>query len=196
MRLDILDRIHDAHQGITKCRERAKASVWWPGLSKQLEEVVKNCPTCIKQKVNPAEPAIPSKLPDRPWEKVAADLFERKGDKFLLVIDYFSRYVELANLLQTTSPDVITHLKSMFARHGIPENFLSDNGPQFSSTKFGKFAEDYGFAHITTSPRYPQANGEIERSVQTVKNLIRKAEDPYKALMAYRAAPLEHAAPH
>ena len=66
MRLDVLDRIHEAHQGITKCRERAKASVWWPGLSKQLEELVNNCSTCIKERVNVAEPAIPSDLPDRP----------------------------------------------------------------------------------------------------------------------------------
>ena len=55
MRIDVLEKLHDAHQGITKCRERAKASVWWPGLSHQLEEVVKQCPTVIKEQVNPAE---------------------------------------------------------------------------------------------------------------------------------------------
>ena len=191
MRIDVLEKLHDAHQGITKCRERAKASVWWPGLSNQLEEVVKQCPICIKERVNPAEPVIPSELPDRPWQKVAADLFELKGHPYLLVIDYFSRYTEVAKLSSTTSPDVTVHLQSMFARHGIPEQFISDNGPQFSSTSFAKFAEDYGFTHILTSPRYPQANGEVERAVQTVKNLLKKTSDPYKALMAYRATPLE-----
>ena len=79
----------------------------------------------------------------------------------------------------------------MFARHSIPEQLISDNGPQFSSTSFSKFAEDYGFTHILTSPQYPQANGEVERVVQTVKNLLKKTPDPYKALMAYRATPLE-----
>ena len=153
--------------------------------------MVKQCPTCIKERVNPAEPVIPSELPDRPWQKVAADLFELKGHPYLLVIDYFSRYIEVAKLSSTTSPDVSVHLQSMFARHGIPEQFISDNGPQFSSTSFAKFAEDYGFPHILTSPRYPQANGEVERAVQTVKNLLKKTSDPYKALMAYRATPLE-----
>ena len=129
MRLDVLDKIHDAHQGITKCRERAKTAVWWPGLSKQLEELVNKCPTCAKYRVYSAEPAIPSELPDRPWQKVGADLFELKGESFLIVIDYFSRYVELCKLSRTTSPDVIVHLKSMFARHGIPELLKSDNGP-------------------------------------------------------------------
>ena len=64
MRIDVLENLHDAQQGITKCRERAKASVWWPGLSHQLEEVVKQCPTFIKEQVNPAEPVIPSELPN------------------------------------------------------------------------------------------------------------------------------------
>ena len=65
MQLDVLDRIHEAHQGIAKCRERAKASVWGPGLSKQLEEVVNKCTTCYKERVNAPEPAILSDLPDR-----------------------------------------------------------------------------------------------------------------------------------
>ena len=79
----------------------------------------------------------------------------------------------------------------MFARHGIPERHISDNGPQFSSTSFAKFAEDYGFTHILTSPRYPQANGVVISAVQTVKNLLRKTSDPYKALIAFRATPLK-----
>ena len=91
MRIDVLDRLHDAHQGITKCRERAKTSVWWPGLSQQLKEVVKKCPTCIKERIDPAEPVILSELPDRPWQKVAADLFVLRRHPYLLVIDYFSR---------------------------------------------------------------------------------------------------------
>lgn len=60
---------------------------------------------------------------------------------------------------------------------------LTDNGPQF--------AEEYAFTHITTSPRYPKANGEVKRPVQTVKHLLRKAQDLYRALMAYPAKLLE-----
>ena len=191
MRLDVLDKLHDAHQGIAKCRERGKASVWWPGLSKQLEDLVNKCTTCIKERVNAPEPAIPSELPDRPWQKIAADLFELKGQPYLLVIDYFSRYVEVAKLSRTTSPDIVVHLKSVFARHGIPDQLLSDNGPQFSASSLAKFAEEYGFTHITTSPRYPQANGQVKRAFQTVKSMLKKATDPYQAVMAYRATPLE-----
>ena len=106
MQLDVLDRIHEAHQGITKCRERAKASVWWPGLSKHLKELVNNCSTCIKECVNVAEPAIPSDFPHRPWQKVAAYLFELNGVPYPLVVNYFSRYIEVARLSHSSPPQV------------------------------------------------------------------------------------------
>ena len=87
---------------------------------------------------------------------------------------------------------VITHLKSWFARHGIPDKVVSDNGPQFQASEFAKFADDYGFKHEQSCPKYPQSNGEVERAVKTVKSLLRKSTDPYLALMAYRSTPLEN----
>ena len=87
MRSEILDKIHDGHQGITKCRARARESVWWPGMSRQIEELVQNCGVCCKHTSNKAEPMIASELPQLPWQKVASDLFEIKGQKYLLVVD-------------------------------------------------------------------------------------------------------------
>ena len=125
-------------------------------------------------------------------EKWVACLFEWEGQEFVLVVDYFSRYCEIGVLRKSTSQEVINHLKAIFARHGIPETVISDNGPQYSSAEFAKFAEDWGFTHITSSPKYPQSNGEAERMVQTTKNLLTKSDDPYEALLAYRATPLEN----
>ena len=95
---------------------------------------------------------IPSELPDRPWQKLAADVFELKGQLFLLVLDYFSRYVEVAKLSHTTSPDVVVHLKSMFARHGIPDQLVTGNGPQFSAHSFALFADEYAFTTSRSAP--------------------------------------------
>ena len=90
------------------------------------------------------------------------------------MVDYYSRYIEVAKLTSTSSPEVIKHLKSVFARHGIPEVKMSDNGPQYSSEQFTDFADQYGFTHITSSPKYPQSNGAAERAVRTIKELLTK----------------------
>ena len=99
--------------------------------------------------------------------------------------------MEVQKLTSTTSASVIAFLKPMFAQYGIPVTLVSDNGPQFSSAEMKEFTETYGFHHITTSPYYPQANGQAERAVRTVKNLLCNAKDPHMALLSYRAMPLE-----
>lgn len=110
--------------------------------------------------------------------------------QYLVIVDYFSRYFEVAKLTSTTSEAVIDHIKSIFARHVKHEVVLSDNGPQFASEIFRQFTRDWGFSHVTSSPHFPQSNGEAERAVRTIKCLLKKSGDPYLALMAYRAAPL------
>ena len=95
--------------------------------------------------------------------------------------------MKISKLTTTSSSTVITVLKSIFARYGIPEIMISDNGPQY---EIKQFARQYGFNHITRSPHYPQSNGQAEHAVQTVKKLLKQAEDPWVALLNYRAAPL------
>jgi len=193
LRQDILEKLHEGHQGITKCRRLAIQSVWWPGLSKNIKELIENCRVCCQAKRSHPEPLIPTVMPQHPWQKLAADLMEIRKSQYLVVIDYYSRYIELAKLeSSTTSKEVINHLKSIMARHGIPETMLSDNGPQFASKEFSLFANEYGFSHVTSSPLHSSGNGEVERAVRTAKNLIDEAKDPYIALLNYRNTPLEN----
>ena len=90
----------------------------------------------------------------------------------------------------TKSSETIRAFKSVFARHGIPEQVRSDNGPQYDSPEFSHFAKQWGFKHVTSSSGFPQSNGEVEREVRMVKNLLQKAEDPAKGLLAYQSTPL------
>ena len=113
---------------------------------------------------------MPTPLPQRPWQTVASDLFTLKNNNYLLVVDYYSRYVEIITLRKSTSSQaVIEALETIFARHSIPDELRSDNGPHYHSDEFALFAKDWGFKHTTSSPRFPQSNGEAERAVRTVK---------------------------
>ena len=184
-----LQKIHEGHQGILRSRQRAKTSVWWPGIQHQITNLVKQCQVCAKKFTPRSEPLIPSTLPQYPWQKIASDLFVLKGVNYLLVVDYFSRYPEVVKLTTTTSSSIIQALKAIFSRHGIPETVVSDNGPQYSSQEFAEFASTYDFCHVTSSPHFPQSNGQAERGVKTVKTLLADSKDPYMALLSYRTTP-------
>ena len=177
---ETLEKIHNGHQGMRKCQQRILTAVWCSGITQQLEQMIINCPECSKLSTPLRQPLLPTPLPRYPWEKVATDLFELKGITYLLVIDYFSRYIEVQSLTSTTSASIIRSLKSIFARHGLPMTVMSDNDPQYSSQEFSSFAEEYQFEHVTSSPHYPQA----------IKGLLQKSTEPYLALLAYRSTPL------
>ena len=98
-------------------------------------------------------------------------------------------------MTSTTFVAIINHLKSIFAEYGIPEILVSDNGPQYSSHDFTAFCNQCGIDHVTSSPRYPQSNGCVERMVQTLKALLEKAQasgqDPYMTLLSHRVTPID-----
>ena len=196
MRKEMLQRIHQGHMGIEKSKRRARDVLYWPGMNSQISDMISRCTTCLEhQRQNMKEPMIPSRLPRKPWEMVATDLFTWDKSEYLIVVDYHSRYFEIAKLPDTKSTTVITYTKSIFARHGIPSEVISDNGPQYSSKDFSLFAKQWEFKHTTVSPLYPQANGLVEKEVQTVKNLLTKAKqdrrDPYLGLLEYRNTPID-----
>ena len=195
MRPEMLRLIHASHMGIEKCKRRAKDIIYWPGMSSQIEDIVSSCSICnTYSRNNTKEPMMPHNVPDRPWAQVGADLFQLNGHHYLLLVDYYSGFIEVSILTSTTSKQVITHCKSHFSRHGIPDLLITDNGPQFSSDEFKQFSSDYNMEHRTSSPLYPQSNGMAEKAVQTVKALIKKAihdkRDPYIALLDYRNTPV------
>ena len=129
---------------------------------------------------------ISSELPQYPWHKIGVDL---KGLDYLVVVDYFSRYPEVYKLNCTTLLAVVETLKLCFSQFGIPEMACNDNEPQFTSDVLSQFAKIYDFQQVTSSPLYPRSNGLAERTVQTVKALLKDSEDPHMALLTYRSTP-------
>jgi hypothetical protein len=192
LRTDMLKKIHEGHQGITKCRAFAKSTVWWPCLSKQIKEMVENCKLCAENSTSKTEPLLPTAYPDRPWQIVGADLLKSKGRWYLLVSDYYSRFMEVAKLNDLKMGTIVTHTKSFFARHGVPETVRADCGSQFDCCAFKQFGREYGFQLVTSSPKFPQSNGFIEAQVKNFKKHLEKSDDVYKMLLMLRATPLEN----
>ena len=129
MRQEMLKIIHASHMGIEKCIRRAKNIVYWPGMLLQIEDIVSTCSvynTYLRR--NTKEPMIPQQEPSRPWAQLGAYLFEIKGQHYLLLIDYYSGFIEVSTLIGTRSK-IITHCKSQFSRYGIPDLLITDNGP-------------------------------------------------------------------
>ncbi|UYV76881.1 LAMA2 [Cordylochernes scorpioides] len=193
MKLEILDKLHAGHFGITKTRLRARETVWWPGISEEIAEAVRKCSVCIQEAVSKHEPLIPTNFPTRPWQKIGMDLFKFENKWYLVVIDYYSRFPEMIQLDRLTANVVVRSCKSIFARHGIPETVVSDNGTQFGAAReFANFARQYGFTHVTSSPRFPQSNGMAEAGVKIAKLILKKNQDPSLGLLEYRSTPLEN----
>lgn len=191
IREEILNSLHDGHLGLTKTRAKAQSTVWWPKIARDIQSKIVTCKFCqVNKPTQHREPMKCTPLPLRPWQRVGADLCTSQGKQYLVVTDYYSRFIELAYLETTTSAQVIGKLKNMFSRWGIPEEVMSDNGSQFTSEEFRLFAEEYQFKQTFSSPHYPQSNGAAESAVKTAKRIL-KQDDVFKALMAYRSTPIE-----
>ena len=122
--------------------------------------------------------------------KIATYLFVCLNKLYLIVIDYTSKYFEINQLPDASSDTIITHMRSIFARHGIRGVVFNDNGLQYSSREFRKLSKLWDFIRKTSSPQFPQSNGFLERAIQTIKKTLRKCRedysDPYLAMLALR----------
>ena len=119
---------------------------------------------------------LPHEIPTKPWEICATDLFELDKETYIVIADYFTKFFEVKKISSSSSKTVINILKENFSRYGIPVILKSDNGPAYSSSEFRDFANSYGFEHITSSPRYSQSMGFIEKYVQICMNLLKKSK--------------------
>lgn len=193
---EILERLHDSHQGITKTQQRARTAVFWPGMCQRIEDRISSCSICkLHDKAQPHTPLIPSEIPDYPWQIIGSDLFQIKDQHYLLNVDYYSKWVNVSPLDNLSSKAVIQEFKKQFADFGLVSKIRSDNGPQYASREFKEFTNQLNIEHITSSPGFPRSNGQVERAIQTVKLLMVKAVEDDKcfwhSLHMLRNTPLE-----
>ena len=195
----VLEELHDGHLGVVKMKALARSYVWWPNISGQLEELAKACSGCQhNQKMPTKAPLHPWEWATTPWQRIHIDYAGPfQNSMFLVVVDAHSRWPEVVPVSSTTSSSTIEVLRDLFARFGIPEQIVSDNGTQFVSEEFQAFVRSNGIRHLTSAPYHPATNGLAERAVQTFKQALRSMhqspkpvkEKLAKFLIAYRNTP-------
>ncbi|KAL5010737.1 hypothetical protein ScPMuIL_013042 [Solemya velum] len=157
----------------------ARSHVWWPGIDKDIEALAKGCEGCQAVKHSPpAAPIHQWEWPSRPWERIHVDFAEPfLNSMFLVVVDAHSKWPEVVKMKKTTSARTIEVLRTIFARNGIPKQFVSDNGPQFTSEEFRHFTQVNGIKHMTSAPFHPSTNGLAGRFVQSFKMALKSSRD-------------------
>uniref|UniRef100_A0A2C9LB39 Integrase catalytic domain-containing protein n=1 Tax=Biomphalaria glabrata TaxID=6526 RepID=A0A2C9LB39_BIOGL len=160
-------------------------------MNADIEVTVRDCSRCaVHQNQNAQELPIPTKTPDLPYSMVGCDLFNFEGEKYVLLVDYFSKFIDVKELSQETTSDIIGAMKSMFACHGIPRRLRLDSGSQFALREFLNFCKSYRIENEMSSPHFQSSNDDAERAIQTVKKLWKKSEDKFLSLLDYRTTPL------
>ena len=195
-----LMQIHQGHQGIEACRSRAREFVFWININNDLKELVEKCDICQSQQNSTAiVQKYVSEVPPHPWHTLGSDLFYFQRIDFLVIVDYFSKYLIVRKIPNSTSSAVIKELGMIFSEFGKPQIFRSDNGPCYSSQEFRFFMQNWLIEHRTSSPHYPQSNGLAESMVKVSKNLIEKAAKqdlPWnRLLLDYRCTPISSEIP-
>ena len=195
----ILQELHRDHPGCSRMKSVACSYVWWPGLDKDIKELSKSCMSCqsIKNTPQPA-PLHPWMWPAKPWQRVHIDFAGPFLDcHFLVVVDAHSKWPEVFEMQSTSTAKTIAVLRHLFAAYSLPEQVVSDNGPQFIAEEFKSFMKQNGVKHIHCAPYHPSSNGAAERFIQTFKKSMKASQKDDRTLshrladflLTYRATP-------
>ena len=175
LRARVLEALHSAHQGMAGMKARARQSVYWPGLDKALRNRLDTCHYCrLHAPSHPKEPLILSEPPKWPYDNVAVDYFDYKGQQYLVFVDRFSGNLHLFHFPRghADAKGLISACRSLFLHYGAPRELASDGGPTFTSQAFRDFLRNWGISHRLSSPYYPQSNGRAEVAVRTGKRIV------------------------
>ena len=167
----VLEMLHEGHMGIVKVKQLARSYVWWPCIDKEIEELTKRCKSCQQdQRMPTSAPLHPWIWPSQPWARVHLDFagpFMNRN--FLLAVDAFLKWPEIIEMTSTTAANAIKVLQDMFASYGLPEQLVSDNGPQFVSSEFCEFCKSNRIKHYRVAPYHSASNSLAKRMVQSFK---------------------------
>ena len=163
--------LHSSHSGVVKMKSLARIHVWWPGIDAMIAHTVKGCTECQSVGANPSPVFVhPWAWPTRNWKRVHINFAGPVlGRMLLIIVDARSKWIEAIPMTTTTAEKTVEVLRGIFAQFGLPEQIVSDNGPQFVAEQFSTFLQSNGINHIKSPPYHPASNREAERFVKTVE---------------------------
>ena len=183
---------------MTKIKGLGRSYPWWPQMDKDIERTVKGCDGCQRVANNPSQvPLHRWEYPAAPWQRLHIDFAGPfQGCMLLVVVDASTKWPEITLMKNTTAEETVKTLRTLLARMGLPQQIVSDNGPQFTSDVFKRFVQSNGIRHIMGAPYHPATNGLAERLVPSFKNAVKADLSDRdlqhkldRFLMAYRASP-------
>ena len=193
LRQKSLEQIHKGHQGIEKWMLKARELVFWPGISNDIWETVEKCGICQASSRAAKPIGNVSEVPHA-WHTLGTDLFYWNKMAYLVIGDYFSKFLIVRKIPNTSTHVVIKELGMIFTELGRPLVLKSDNALCYTFREFCDFLEFYKIHHITSSPDYPQSNGLAEAVVGILKKLMEKSVKDGKlwnyGLLEYRVTPV------
>lgn len=194
----VLRQLHTGHPGIVRMKALARSYVYWPGLDSDVETIVKQCSNCAESARLPVKTTLaPWPEAVRPWARIHIDYAGPfQGHYYLVIVDAFSKWPEVLITDRISTSATIQLLRQVFARFGMPETLVSDNGTQFTSAEFAEFCTQNGIDQVRSPPYHPQSNGQAERFVDTFKRTLLKLkgegtlkENLETFLLSYRSTP-------
>ena len=195
LRQSCLARLYIAHMGVNKTLYQARQSVFWPGLTKDINKIISACPACMKYAVkNFVEPLINDLATSKPWQALSIDDFEWKAHKYRIILDHFSHFVVVQSSDKIDTATTIKLLLEVFAEHGIPNKIRCDRGSNPTSIDFTNFCSDLGIT-LSFSSSYHHQSVPAEHSVHTVRNIMKKCHETgtpwHLGLLEYLCTPLD-----
>ena len=173
VRKRLIAKLHQGHMGTESTLRRARTSLWWPSMDNRVKQFITTCEVCNTSQTQSQKEALMShEIRNRPWSNVGSNIFERRRERYLVLVDYYSDWIEFDLMRNQTAAAIINLKQKQFARWGIPEEIVTDSGTNYDSAEFSQFCKRKNIKHTKSPPHHHHSNGKSESALKIVKTLL------------------------